>query len=133
MDPFEEYLLKKQMGQNSGSQLGDYTSDGSYADQVGSGTQTAAKVAESTPFPYVKAAGLGVDVIGKALGAYGQYEDAEEQKKLQEQQLVRQSKQDAAEEEDRKRRAILESGQYAGNTIEDILKNYGAYSSKIGR
>jgi len=142
MDAYEAYLLRKQMGQPSGANLGDYSYGDSPNNQsvygdVGAGLSTTSKAAEATPFPVVQAIELRTDIVGKALGAYGGYQDAEEQRKLQDQaqthDWARQAAEDAAAEEERKRRALEEYGNYAGNLQDAILKNYGTYNSRIGR
>lgn len=123
MDPYEEYLRQLAAGGSTGS--------------ASKAASSIAPAMEATPFPPVQAAGLGVDVLGQALGAYGQFSQAEEAKRMaektQQHDWDRQAALDDAAAEETQRRASLEVGSYAGNTLEELLKNYGKYNSQIGR
>lgn len=134
MDAYEEYLLRKQQGLPNGSQLGDGYSPASAA---AAPISTAGQVAESVPFPGVQAAGLGIDTIGKIVGAYGAYQDAQDAKaqqdKTQTHDWARQANIDTGNEQDRQRQGAIQSGNYADQMLEEILKNYGGYNSRIGR
>lgn len=85
----------------------------------------------------LQGSGMGLDTLGKGLAAYGQYQDAQdaadEAKKVQQHDWAREYGIDQGNEQDRLRRGLIDSGNYAGNSIEDLLKRYGEYNSRIGR
>ncbi len=134
VDPYEEYLRSGR----SGSKLGEYgQAPVSPLSSAGGAVSSVGNVAESVPNPYIQGAGLAVDVIGKGLGAYGAYKDAQEQKRRQDlidsRALTNDIQDREISEEERRRRNQLESGNYAEKSLAEILGNYGAYNRSIGR
>ncbi len=95
------------------------------------------KKMESSGYPGLQAAGLGLDTVGTLLGAYGQAEQASQARsdalRQEGRSMIRQDKGDAISEEERRRNALQSSGDYAGKSLEEILRNYGAYNRSIGR
>jgi len=99
----------------------------------------AGATATALPNPYVAAAGLGLGAVGTALNAYGAYEagkDADKQFELQKENFQFDkalSMQDRLKaEEERKRRALIDGGQYAGNYLDNAINRYGAYNAMTG-
>ncbi len=127
MDAYDEYLQSVNKRLQGGEPLSNY----------GAVASTAGKAAEATPFPVVQAAGLGIDTVGKILGAYGAYQDAEDQKKeaakVQTHDWARQAIIDAQAAEEAKRREEQAAGQYAQGSLDDVRKNYGGFNRATGR
>ncbi len=82
-------------------------------------------------------AGLGLDTVGSLLGAYGQAEQASQARsdelKREGRTMVRQDRQDSMDAEDRNTHNLQSNGDYAGKSLEELLRNYGAYNRSIGR
>lgn len=92
-----------------------------------------------TPNPLTAMAGLGLQGAGTILGAYGAYKQGEQaEKDFEAQQDAYEfqkniSLQDRAlSEEEKRRRAMLEAGQYAGNYLDRARQNYGRYNAMTG-
>ncbi len=84
--------------------------------------------------------GLGLQVLGTGLGAYGAYkqgQEADKQYELQKDAIEYDqalSLEDRARmEEEKRRRAELEAGGYASNYLDRATQSYGRYNAMTGR
>lgn len=83
--------------------------------------------------------GLGAQALGIGLNAYGAYKqgqqadrDFEEQKDQFEWQKEISLEDRERQEEEKRRRAMLEAGQYAGNYLDRARQSYGRYNAMTG-
>lgn len=103
------------------------------------GVRDALKDASPMASSSLGPAGLALGVVGTGLNAYGSYEaskdadrDYQLQKDAYEFDKAISLEDRERQEEERRRRAMLEAGNYAGDFLDKNIRGYGSYNAMRG-
>lgn len=135
MSAYDDYMSQYDPDEDEYSkymrQIGESPSAGS----VPPGIATAAATAPATGGASLalEGAGLGVDTLGKIVGAYGAYQDEQDAKALAERVRTHDWTQEAAQAAQAaaaaKQGSAEQAGSYADNTLEELLRRYGLHNN----
>lgn len=124
-----------------GMSYGGYTPPA--APSVSSPASAAGSLALQTAGPTSAvnpAVSLGLGAAGTLLSAFGGYQASKDADKAYQEQLSEYEFQKALEmqdrqkaEEERKRKDVVEAGDYAGNYLDKAIQRYGQYNATTGR
>jgi hypothetical protein len=117
--------------------FGDPFAEYSKPGGAGNAISSVGSTASYAPFPEVQAAGMGLDAAGKIYGAFEDQQAQEtadrEKRNQQVYDRTRQGRSDMMNEENNRRSGLMENASYADKQLEELLRNYGPYNSRIGR